>query len=123
MKLIFAALVSILMAQAAVVPVSQKTTKGVTTSMCSGANVWRLIYTKGAVKAEFQGNGGTITTLSLFCATTQAEADAQVTALKLTPLPAAQINAQASKPAVKPATSTATPAKNVSPATASPTKK
>ena len=84
MKTLTAFMLLIFSAAAATVPVSQKTLKGKTVNSCSGAQIFRLVYASGKVLSEFQTSGTTQTINSLYCATTQAEIDAQVQTLKLT---------------------------------------
>jgi hypothetical protein len=99
---------------ATVLPTTQKQITGkdgktVTVNVSQAVQSWRLVYANGRVLAEFESTGVTQTINSLYCATTKAEVDSQVTALKLTPLaPEKQKAAKAASNAAKPARKTGT---------------
>ena len=75
-----------LICSAAVVPTTQSVIEGKVVNVCSG-QAWRLVHDGKKVLALFDSQGTTRTINALFCATTEAEVQAEITRLNLTPLP------------------------------------
>jgi hypothetical protein len=78
---------------ATVLQTSQKTITvqghSVTVNVSPHVQCWRLIHDGKKVIALFESTGITQTINVLYCATTEQEAQAEITRLKLTPLPPA----------------------------------